>query len=145
MIGRKKNKDGLYIGRKHRLPSLDSRVFTVQFADGEEKDIGFNVLAEHLFSQVDTEGNQYRIFREIINHRRRDSAVAKEDGFRKSKRNKIRKKTSTGWDFEVEWKDGTTSWLPLKTIKETNAVDIAEYAKQNGLQDEPGFVVDLPR
>jgi hypothetical protein len=40
-------------------------------ADGEEKDITFNELAEHLYSQVDSEGNQHRIFMEIFNHQRK--------------------------------------------------------------------------
>jgi len=57
VIGRKRNRDGNYIGRKHANPFLDSRVFIVEFSDGEQRDVGFNILAEHLFSQVDEEGN----------------------------------------------------------------------------------------
>ena len=67
---RKRNADGLLIGRKHRNPMLDSRIYIVQFPDGETRDVSYNTLAEHLFSQVDSEGNQYQLFREIINHRK---------------------------------------------------------------------------
>jgi len=49
---------------------LDSRIYIVQFPDGETRDVSYNTLAEHLFSQVDSEGNQYQLFREIINHRK---------------------------------------------------------------------------
>jgi hypothetical protein len=49
------------------------------------------------------------------------------------------KKTTAGWDFEVEWKDGSTSWLSLKVLKETNAVEVAQYAKENMLIEEPAF------
>jgi len=49
------------------------------------------------------------------------------------------KKTTTGWDLEVEWKDDTTSWLPLKTLKETNPIQVAEYAKANKIDSEPAF------
>jgi hypothetical protein len=69
VIGRKRNSDGLFIGRKHSNPILDSRVFIVEFPDGEQKDVSYNLIAEHLFSQVDSKGNQYRLFKEIINHR----------------------------------------------------------------------------
>ena len=107
VLGRKRNKDGTYIGRKHKIPTLDSRIFTVQFPDGEEKDVGYNVLAEHLLSQCDSEGNQYRIFQGVLGHRRRQNAISKANGFRKSWKNKARKKTTAGYDFELEWKDGS--------------------------------------
>ncbi len=49
------------------------------------------------------------------------------------------RKTATGWDLEVEWKDGTTSWLLLKALKETNPVHVAEYARANKIDAEPAF------
>jgi hypothetical protein len=104
-------------------------MFTIRFADGEEKDITYNILAEHLYSQVDSEGSQYRLFKEIFNHRRSKSAVDKADAYRVlSNGTRVPKKSTTGWDFEMEWKDGTTSWIPLKELKETNGVGVAEYA-----------------
>ena len=140
MIGRKRNADGNYIGRAHKNPQLDSRIFTVRFPNGEEKDITYNILAEHLFSQVDSEGNQYRLFREIIHHRRKKSALDKADQYRILNNGKrMMKKSTAGWDFEIEWKDGSTSWLPLKELKATNAVEVAQYAKDNRLLEEPAF------
>ena len=140
VIGRKRDSDGNYIGRAHTNPRLDSRIFTVRFPDGDEKDITYNLLAEHLFSQVDAEGNQYRLFREIINHRKGKSALDKADQYRiGSNGRRTMKKSTSGWDFEVEWKDGSTSWLPMKDLKETNAVELAQYAKANRLLEEPAF------
>ena len=54
-------------------------------------------------------------------------------------RRKTKKKTTTGWDLEIEWKDGSTSWLPLKEVKETNSVEVAEYAIANRIDKEPAF------
>ena len=34
-------------------------------------------------------------------------------------------------------KDGTSTWLPLKILKESNPVDIAEYVTLLGLADKP--------
>jgi hypothetical protein len=61
--------------------------------------IAFNVLAEHLFSQVDSEGNQYRLFKEIINHRKGKLVVDKADQFRLDRRtgNQVMKQTTAGW------------------------------------------------
>ena len=46
----------------------------VEFLDGERQQIAYNILAEHLLSQVDKEGNQYQLFTEIVNQ-----AVEKSD------------------------------------------------------------------
>jgi hypothetical protein len=86
VIGWKRKADGLFVGRKHQNPILDSHVFVVKFPDGDQKDITYYVLAEHLFSQVNSEGNQYRLFKEIINHRKGKLAVEKRDQFRIDKR-----------------------------------------------------------
>jgi hypothetical protein len=42
-----------------------------------------------------------------------------------------KKKTTASWQMEVEWRDGTTSWLSLKTLKDTNPIQVAEYARGN--------------
>jgi hypothetical protein len=57
VLGRKRNAEGNFIGKKHSNPILDTRIFVVEFPDGETQDIAFNVLAEHLFSQIDEEGH----------------------------------------------------------------------------------------
>jgi hypothetical protein len=62
VIGRKRNRDGNLIGHRHINPIIDSRIYIVEFPDGSIKDISFNILAEHLFSQVDDEGKQHRLF-----------------------------------------------------------------------------------
>jgi hypothetical protein len=41
--------------------------------------------------------------------------------------------------LELEWKDGSTSFLQLKTVKEMNMVEAAEYAVANCIDDEPAF------
>lgn len=52
---------------------------------------------------------------------------------------KLPKRTTKGWELLVEWKDGNTSWIPLKDIKETNPVKVAEYAIANKIDHEPAF------
>jgi hypothetical protein len=47
--------------------------------------------------------------------------------------------TTAGWELQVEWKDGSTSWLPLKELKETKIVDVAQYAVDNQIDHEPAF------
>jgi hypothetical protein len=39
----------------------------------------------------------------------------------------------------VEFTDGTTAWLPLKDVKESNPIELAEYAILNRIDDKPAF------
>lgn len=50
-----------------------------------------------------------------------------------------RKTTTKGWHICIEWNDGTTLWERLATLKESNPVELAEYAVAVGIDDEPTF------
>ena len=52
--------------------------------------------------------------------------------------------STKGWSFHIKWRDGTTSWVDLKDLKETNLVDIAEYATAREIQYETAFAWWLP-
>jgi hypothetical protein len=82
VMERKRAHDGSSIGRRNKNPLLYSRIYIVKFPDGEMKDVGYNILAEHLFSQIEKDGNQFRIFSGIIGHRHNGNAVDKEDQMR---------------------------------------------------------------
>jgi hypothetical protein len=94
VMERKRVHDGSSIGRRNRNPLLDSRIYIVKFPDGEMKDVGYNILAEHLFPQMDKDGNQFRLFSGIIVHRRNGSAVDKEDKMRISGKKKGQEENS---------------------------------------------------
>jgi len=139
VLGRKRDADGNLVGCKNRVPTMDSRVYEVEFLDGVRQHIVYNILAEHLLSGVDSEGNQFQIFKEIVDHWKDKRAVEIADQYYKKNGRRYKKKTTTGWEMEVEWKDGTSSWLPLKTLKETNPVQVADYARGNKIDMEPAF------
>jgi hypothetical protein len=54
--------------------------------------------------------------------------------------NKKVRKTTKGWHLCVEWKDGTTSWERLADLKESNPVEVAEYAATKSLLNRPAFI-----
>ena len=39
----------------------------------------------------------------------------------------------------MEWKDGSVKWVKLKGLKQSNPVDLDEYAVANEISDEPAF------
>jgi hypothetical protein len=54
-----KGEDGNSIGRPNANPFLDTRKYEVQLSDGTTDEFYANIIAENLFSQVDSEGRQY--------------------------------------------------------------------------------------
>jgi hypothetical protein len=87
----------------------------------------------------DEGGNQHLLLNYIVDHKKEGNAVPKEDAFVWNHGRKYPKKTTKDWKLCVEWKDGITSWVPLSTLKESNPVEIAEYAVAHELSDEPAF------
>jgi hypothetical protein len=101
------------------------------------------VIAEAIFSQVDEEGNEHLILDEIIDHRK-DLAIAVSDEDRwilSANGNRHHKKNNKGWDLCILWKDKSTSWVPLKDLKEGHPVQVAEYAMANGIAKKTSICV----
>ncbi len=44
-----------------------------------------------------------------------------------------------GWHIEVAFSNGMTAWLPLKDVKESNPIKLAEYPVLNRIDEEPAF------
>jgi len=93
----------------------------VQFGDGSILDYAANLIAENIMSQSDAKGRRHMVFKEIIDHHSGDTTIKREDGFTVRFNGNVHpKKTTCGWDICVKWRDGTTSWLPLKDVKDAN-------------------------
>ena len=93
-----------------------------------------------MFAQVDSEGNQYLLLKEITDHKCDNSALPISDGMVwNSSRTLKPKVTMQGWHLLVQWHDGSTSWEKLSDLKASNPVKVAEYAVANHLSEEPAF------
>jgi len=82
----------------------------------------------------------------IVNHRKENNAIEKCDGWIITNSGTRRRKITTkGWSFEVlEWDDGTTSWVTLRDMKESQPIETAEYCAFNQLVDEPAMAWWVP-
>jgi hypothetical protein len=49
------------------------------------------------------------------------------------------RQTTVGWKFLVKWTNGGRQWIPLKILKESNPVQVAEYLVAQNIADEPAF------
>ena len=138
IVRRKRNYDGTLTGTHHPNPLLDTRVYEVDFGDGNYFDYSANIITENLYQQVDNSGSY--IFKSIVDHRKTESAISKGEGWIKIQSGQNRRLITTkGWDIKIEWSDGTQSWVPLRDLKESNPIQLAEYAYMKELQDEPAF------
>jgi hypothetical protein len=97
-----------------------------------------------MYSQCDTEGNQFNIMDCIIDHKKDGHALERADMYTKHGSNKQVRNTTKGWHLCVEWKDRNTSWECLADFKESNPVEVAEYAMGKNLEDAPVFVWWVP-
>jgi hypothetical protein len=126
-------------------PILDTRVYEVQFPDGHTEEYAANIFAASLYSTIDDEGNTYFIMKDIVGHKSKCAALVGDEQFIISKngQKKLRKATQ-GWKLCIEWKDGSTTWEPLKDLKESNPIEVSEYAVANKIDHESAFVWWVP-
>ena len=54
------------------------------------------------------------------------------------------RQTTVGWSFLVRMKYGTKSWTPLRVLKESNPVDVAEYVLPRKINNDPAFTWWVP-
>ena len=139
--GRKRDHNGDLIGTANANPILDTRVYQLEFPDGRVEEYAMNIIAENLIAQTNNDGWDTGIFDEIISTRR-DPNIAIPMGEHANTDINGRETpiiTTKGWEVLIKWKDQSTSWVPLSTIKESYPVQMAEYAISNKLHNEPAF------
>lgn len=136
---RKRTHDGLLVGTANDNPTMDTRVYEVDFGDGNYSEYSANVLLENLYQQIDDDGYSNSLLSSIIDHEKTKDALEKKDGMYNMHGTKKRRITTKGWKVKVKWNNGTSSWIPLKIAKESNPIETAEYALSRNLQDEPAF------
>ena len=115
------------------------------FPDGSIQQYAANLTAENIYSQVDKDGHRYTLMDEIVDHRKDDTAYDKANGFVTNKYgNKSRSTTTKGWKLLINWKDGIQLWITLTEVKDSNPIEVAEYAVAKGIVKEPAFAWWVP-
>jgi hypothetical protein len=124
----------------HSNPILDTREYDVPFPNGSTNCYTANMIAESLYSPVDADGRKFILMKEIVDHRSDGLAVPVDDAYYVDSNGRTtRRMTTNGWKLLIEWKDGTTDWLPLKDLEESYPVQVAEYAVTNKIMGQPVF------
>jgi hypothetical protein len=132
---RKQDDNGNPVGIRHSNPILDTREYEVEFPDGSVDVLTANTIAKVMYSQIDNNGHHHLMIKEIVNNEKDASAIQQDDGFVPGTQQ--RQWMTKGWKLLVKWKDGTSTWVPLKDLKDSNPIEVAEYAVANKLVSEP--------
>ncbi len=131
---RARSETGDVMGTKNDNPILDTRVYEVEFPDGEVSELAANVIAENLYAQCDAEGNTVLLLDAIVDHKVNEKvAISRENGFTVLNGRQHQKKSTAGWKLCARWKDGSTSWETLVDLKESS-IQVAEYAVMRGVK-----------
>ena len=142
---RVRDEDGRPVGASHSNPLLDSRKYEVEYIDGHVEELTANLIAENLISQVDEEGRRQMMLTAIIDHRKlKDAIPQSQRAYVNSYGVKRRKTTTRGWELLVEWRDGSSDWVSLKDLKDSYPVELAIYAKERKIGEEPAFAWWVP-
>jgi hypothetical protein len=145
VVKRLRDKDGIPIGTAHDNPILDTRMYEVEFQDGHRAWLAANAIVENLFAQIDDEGNRHVLYEEIVDHRTNGKQILQQDAFIVNRSGtRRRRETTVGWEVLVRWKDGSTTWITMKDVKESFPVQLAEYAVQARIAEEPAFAWWVP-
>jgi hypothetical protein len=140
VIKRLKDNEGNPVGTANANPLLDSRAYEVEFINGHVEELTANIIAENLIAQVDDEGHRQMMLEEILDHCTTREAIPKSQGTYVNQYGvKRQKHTTRGWELLIQWKDGSTDWVALKDFKESYPVELALYAVDRAIDDEPAF------
>ena len=132
--------DGNKVGTFHENPMLNTVIYDVEFPDGMVRQYAANTIAENILSQVDNEGHSHNVIEAIIDFETDGHAVKKGDEYIVTSRGRKRvRHTTSGWKLLVLWKNGQEEWVPLKRMKEIYPLEVADFAKSTGIDDQPAF------
>ena len=92
-------------------------MYEVNYQDGHMAALAANLITENIFFQVDEEGNRSILFDEIVDVRTDGTQVLQQDAFVTTSSGTQRRVTTTkGWEVNLKWKDGRTTWNKLEEI-----------------------------
>lgn len=119
---RLKDHEGNPIGVASDDALMDSRMYDVMFEDGSSDHVVANLISEGISNKLLLEGSEFILLEDISGH----EFVPDEKG-------------ALQWRFYVLWKGGDASWVPLKLLRESYPVELADYLKAVGLDKDPSF------
>ena len=116
----------------------DHTEYGIGFCDESTSKLTTNIIAENMYSRVKSEGRQFKLIKEICDHRSDQNAISKRFRFTVSKNvNNTPKMTTVRWKLQVERKYGSLQWLDIRDIKASQHLELSEYALTKYINKDP--------
>ena len=145
IISCQRDGSGELIGTKNEIPILDTPIYNVQFPDGHHEQYSRNVLVESLSFSVDHDGYDKQSILEICGYRTNSNAISCSHSFHTSSNgNQIPVVTTKGWEVRICWNGNSTTWVPLRLVKNDAPLLLVQYAKTMKIHLKPAFHWWLP-
>jgi hypothetical protein len=106
VIKRTRGLDGDPISRAHASPLFDTREYEIEFTDGTNEKYQVNIIAENMFAQLDSKGNQNLLLQEIMDHKKDNSAIPISDSKISSANGQSKPKTMARWVHKLGKAEG---------------------------------------
>ena len=97
-------------------------------------------FAENIYSTMDVHGHKQQILDCIVGHHADNRAIKISDKYITTKSGtRCMRKSTVGWKLKVRWKDESKQWVPLQLMKENYPVQVADYAVEHDIANQPAF------
>ena len=67
------------MGRAHVNPIMDTRLYQVEFADGEVTELTANIIAELMYAQCNADGNEYLLLDTLVDYCKDNKLISLTD------------------------------------------------------------------
>jgi hypothetical protein len=125
VISRKHSADGNTVGQAHDRPILDTRTYDVEFDNGTIAELTANKIAECMYAQYDSGGNQYVLLDWFVDFEKLSTTISLADQNIVVKGCPSKHCNTYGWKICCQWKDSSTTWESLKDLKESHPLEMA--------------------
>ena len=87
-----------------------------------------------MFSHIDDKVNHFQLLIKITDHKSYDNTISISDGFTNSRNGiNVPNKTMAVWKLQVEWRDESILWVPLKYLKASSQIKLSEFVINNNI------------
>ncbi len=103
------------------------------------------MIASIIFMESDADGFSSSLLYHIVDHKRSGEATTMADKYFVITKtgNKRMRQMTVGWKFLV-WANSSQQWIELKMLKESNPIQVAEYAMAHDIGEELAFAWWVP-
>ena len=121
------NSQGETVGKHDANLLISTLSYDIKFDDVEIQQVGANIIAQNLYSQIDGFRNTHTIIEGILDHNNNSSQIKKDEAFATTPSGaKRRLKSTHSWKLKVLQTNRSKAWVLLSILKESNPVEVAE-------------------